>query len=134
MRLADAQSATLSAFATAAPPAARISFTTCSAGVLLAPSPFTDVPSSLTTTFAPAVPCAGARRRASRPPAPLAARPFPSSIAVLRGRDPREPRRCAEPRFGRHHRRLRQPAQGRRPPAALSAALRLSRRDLPDQP
>src|SRR5690348_15788141 len=83
MRLADAQSATLSAFATAVPPAARISATTCSAGVLLAPSPFTDVPRSLTSTLAPAAAIASAKSRPMPPPAPVMSTTLPASIAVL---------------------------------------------------
>src|ERR1051325_6469452 len=135
MRFAHAQSATLSVLATAVPPAARISATTRSAGALLTPSPFTEVPRSLTTTFAPAAAIASAKSRPMPPPAPVTSTTLPSSIAVLCARDDREPRRRAECRIGRDHRRLRQPAQSRRPSAALSAALRLSRRqDTPAPP
>ena len=51
--LAASQSATLSALATASPPAAAISSTTGCAGPASLPSPATEAPMSLTTTFAP---------------------------------------------------------------------------------
>src|SRR3546814_2515072 len=53
IRCADSHEAMLSPFATALPPAARISSTTFSAALALAPSPWTDAPRSLTTTLAP---------------------------------------------------------------------------------
>ena len=68
MRLADSQSATLSVLATAVPPAALISSTTFCAGPTSLPSPFTEVPRSLTTTFAPAAAIASAKSRPMPPP------------------------------------------------------------------
>ena len=50
--------------ATAMPPAARISSATALAGSSLVPSPFTDPPSSFTTTWAPA----GAEQQRVGPP------------------------------------------------------------------
>src|SRR5256885_6492977 len=82
MRLALGHSATLSVLASALPPAARISSATRSAGALLAPSPFTDVPMSLTTTLAPERAMASAKSRPMPPPAPVTTTTLFSSMAA----------------------------------------------------
>src|SRR5256885_16405110 len=82
MRLALGHSATLSVLASALPPAARISSATRSAGALLAPSPFTDVPMSFTTTLAPARAMASAKSRPMPPPAPVTMTTLFSSMAA----------------------------------------------------
>src|SRR5262245_37960597 len=86
IRFAPAQVETLSVFAAAAPPRLRISPTTRSAGPWSAPSPASDAPMSLTTTFAPAAPSASAISRPMPPPAPVTIATLPSSISDLRCR------------------------------------------------
>src|SRR5262245_5155121 len=86
IRFAPAQVETLSVFAAAAPPRLRISPTTRSAGPWSAPSPVSEAPISLTTTFAPAAPSASAISRPMPPPAPVTIATLPSSIWNLRCR------------------------------------------------
>src|SRR3954471_15707120 len=83
MRFAEVQSATLSVLAAAVPPVARISSATFCAGPLLAPSPLTEVPRSLTSTFAPAAAMASAKSRPMPPPAPVTRTTLPSSMDLL---------------------------------------------------
>ena len=84
MRFALAQVDTLSVFAAAAPPRARISPATRSAGPWSAPSPASEAPMSFTTTFAPAPASASAISRPMPPPAPVTIATLPSSICILR--------------------------------------------------
>src|SRR5436305_6815498 len=79
---APSQSETSSAFATASPPAARISSTTCCAGAADVPSPSRDVPMSLTTTRAPSAANASACARPRPPPAPVTMTTRPSQIPI----------------------------------------------------
>src|SRR5258706_7696992 len=74
-RCAPSQEATLSPLATASPPIAVISSTTCWAGLRSPPVPSTLPPRSLTTTFAP---CAARLSACSRP----IPRPAPVTIAT----------------------------------------------------
>eukprot|EP01041_Mallomonas_annulata_P019239 gene19238-38500_t len=85
MRCADNQVETLSVLATACPPAARICATTDWAGVLSAPSPWTEVPMSLTTTRAPAWAAARASARPIPPPAPVMIATLPSKPRSVMG-------------------------------------------------
>ena len=71
MALAPIQVETLSVLATASPPLARISFTTCCAGPASLPSPLTDAPMSLTTTLAPSAAISNANSRPMPPPEPV---------------------------------------------------------------
>src|SRR3954452_23646588 len=81
-RPAPSQSATSSVLATASPPAARISSTTCCAGPDDAPSPSREVPMSLTTTRAPSAANASACARPRPPPAPVTMTTRPSQIPI----------------------------------------------------
>src|ERR1022692_2425941 len=83
IRLADLKSVTLSKFATASPPAERISFTTSSAGERDCPVPSKCPPRSLTTTFAPCFAISSASSRPMPRPAPVTTATFPSSRAIL---------------------------------------------------
>src|SRR3954468_14779602 len=67
-----------SVLATASPPAATISPTTCWAGPVEAPSPLTVPPRSLTTTFAPSAASVIASARPMPPPAPVTTATRPS--------------------------------------------------------
>src|SRR2546423_6169172 len=84
-RLPPSHSATLSALATASPPIALISSTTCWAGVRSSPDPSMAPPRSLMTTLAPS--CANSRacsRPIPRPePVMMATRPSSAPIAYL---------------------------------------------------
>src|SRR4051794_36443598 len=77
-RPAPSQSAMSSVLATASPPAARISSTTCWAGPADEPSPSREVPMSLTTTFAPSAAKANACARPRPLPAPVTMTTRPS--------------------------------------------------------
>jgi hypothetical protein len=70
-RTAPSRVAIESVFATAEPPAARISRTTASAGPVSLPSPLSEAPMSLTTTHAPAAASCSAMSRPMPPPAPV---------------------------------------------------------------
>ncbi|CAB4794108.1 unannotated protein [freshwater metagenome] len=84
-RCAPSQSATLSTFATASPPIARISSTTTCAAARSAPEPSTFPPRSFTTTFAPSDAKRSACSRPRPPPAPviIATRPSSAPICIL---------------------------------------------------
>src|SRR6266511_1685303 len=69
--------------ATAAPPSASISATTCCAGVTSAPSPVSVAPRSLTTTFAPARASASACSRPMPRPAPVTIATLPSRFGTM---------------------------------------------------
>src|SRR5271155_1891259 len=77
--------ATDSVQATASPPNALISLTTWSAGPASAPSPFTLLPGSLTTTFAPFDPSSRAYSRPSPRPAPVITATRPSNLRSVTG-------------------------------------------------
>src|SRR3954452_10366880 len=83
IRSAPSQSATSSVLATAWPPAALISSTTCCAGAVEAPSPSRDVPMSFTTTAAPAAAKASACARPRPPPAPVTTTTRPVQIPTM---------------------------------------------------
>src|SRR5687767_883526 len=78
------RSATSPAWATAVPPAARISSTTASAG-LSSGEPSSDKPKSLTTTRAPARASSSASTRPRPRPAPVTIATLPSSDVVVMG-------------------------------------------------
>ena len=71
MAFAPIQVETLSVLATAWPPLARISSTTCCAGPASLPSPLTEAPMSLTTTLAPSAAISSANSRPMPPPEPV---------------------------------------------------------------
>src|SRR6185295_14230679 len=83
MRSAAVASATLSVFATAVPPAARISSTTRCAGPTSWPSPVIDAPTSLTITLAPSRATASAMSRPMPPPAPVTITTLSSTILLI---------------------------------------------------
>src|SRR5688572_3969253 len=83
MRFAASQSATLSVLATAVPPFALISSTTFCAGPASLPSPETEEPMSLTTTFAPLAAIACAKSRPIPPPAPVTTTTLPCSMVLF---------------------------------------------------
>src|SRR5689334_13602739 len=83
IRFAASQSATLSVFATAVPPFALISSTTFCAGPASLPSPATEAPMSLTTTFAPRAAMACAKSRPMPPPAPVTITTLSFNISVF---------------------------------------------------
>ena len=83
IRSPPARVVTLSATATASPPAALISATTASATSLFGSSPAIDTPMSATTTLAPSAAAARATARPMPPPAPVMATTLPSRNAVI---------------------------------------------------
>jgi len=77
---AEPNSATLSKFETASPPAFLISETTESAGVLSPPSPVSDAPMSFTTTLAPCAAMSFAIAAPMPRPAPVTTTTLPSTV------------------------------------------------------
>src|SRR5574338_384505 len=100
-RPACSKSAMSEASAIAAPPAARISSTTCCAGVRSSPLPSGATPRSFTTTFAPSRAKASACARPRPRPAPLTITTRPSQIPAMslsaRGLEPLQDRHVRLP-------------------------------------
>src|SRR5215471_10634953 len=80
---AELHSATESVLIAATPPAPSISCFVSSAGVAERPSPASEAPISLISTFAPARAIASAISRPMPPPAPVTAAILPSSIPAI---------------------------------------------------
>src|SRR5436309_263452 len=88
-RWPPSQSATLSALATASPPIALISSTTCSAGVRSSPVPSMAPPRSFTTTLAPSWANSSACSRPMPRPAPVMMATRPSRAPMVQTPPPR---------------------------------------------